>query len=205
MADETKLFAKALIGDEAPKYWEALGRFVATFALVEQNMQMTLWQVVGVKPPTAQAIFSGTRVKPASDYITRIAEAKKWTIDEREIIKDVLSHLGEISRVRNDILHYGATQSISDEWIVTNKTEAHIASKIRTTRISITNIDQMIADLDKIIFHLIAIAERGRTKPFPPAFDAVLKHAWQYKSSQPAKTSVRPPSKPRKPPRQPPA
>jgi hypothetical protein len=61
------LLLQALLGPPR-QYWEALGRFVSLFSLVEENMQVALWRCVGVKAPVAPAIFSGTRVDAASGY-----------------------------------------------------------------------------------------------------------------------------------------
>ena len=59
--------------EETDAYHLALGRFVSAFSDIEASMQATLWHFAGVSTPTAQAVFSGTRIEGAMQFINRIA------------------------------------------------------------------------------------------------------------------------------------
>src|SRR5215207_9628422 len=98
MAHDPKALAEALITPDVHSYWEALGRFVSTFSLVEANMQMALWQVVGVREPIAKAIFSGTRVEVAMSHIRRVSEVEQWPTAKANTINDVMAQLDAISK-----------------------------------------------------------------------------------------------------------
>ncbi len=47
------------------------------FSDIEASMQATLWHFAGVSTPTAQAVFSGTRIEGAMQFINRIAELER--------------------------------------------------------------------------------------------------------------------------------
>jgi len=86
----------------------ALGRFVSIFSMVETNLQTYVWGFAGVPAPTAQAIFSGIRVKGAMQLINRISDAQKWKQERKNELAYTFLQLGMINNLRNDVLHYGA-------------------------------------------------------------------------------------------------
>jgi hypothetical protein len=78
-------------------YWHALGKFVSIFAGVENLVQTALWQLSGVNPPTAQAVFSGVRVHTALELFGRIADAQNWDKKRKDDLKYVAVQFGIIS------------------------------------------------------------------------------------------------------------
>jgi hypothetical protein len=162
-------------------YWQALGRFVSQFASLEKTMQVALWKFAKVPPPVAPAIFSGVRIDAATGLITRIAEAKEWSKEQKTELKKVFAQLGKINRVRNDILHYGATFTGPDELLVTNDIIAHVKSRIRETKISLAILEAMGNDIEKIQRHITALAWPERMPVRHKGYDQILKSAWRYK------------------------
>jgi hypothetical protein len=82
-----------------------------------------------------QAIFSGTRTAAAIDNIRRIADAQNWTDEQRAPLAAASDQLGEITRIRNDILHYGTRiTGLEGERYATNAFVAHTKERIRETR-----------------------------------------------------------------------
>jgi hypothetical protein len=181
---------------ELEEYWSALGRFADVFALVEHDMQLTLWHCAKVKKPVAQAIFSGTRIDAASGLIKRISEAKRWSQTRRKRLDIMLSQLGEITRVRNDILHYGGLP-LGNEWTVSNMLYAHIQERVRTTKITPKILDNLSADLITICIELQLMRDLSKVPDWvqkenrmPPV------GAWHYKPERQQGTGQKPP-KPR--------
>jgi hypothetical protein len=175
------LLLEALVGPPR-RYWEALGRFITMFSVVEENVQLALWRAAGVKPPVAPAIFSGTRIEAATGHIKRIAEAQKWPKRKRAELAEVFKQLSDLTRIRNDMLHYGASSSGPDEWTVSSRLVAHIAERIRETKISPAILHQMSEDLFKITLHLAGIERRGKPVRVHPSIAPILARAWLYKS-----------------------
>jgi hypothetical protein len=132
---------------EVDKYLCAVGRFVTTFAIVEKAVYDTLRHFVGVSPTIAACLFSGTRVKAAMDYLTRISEATNWSEGKIALLNHIKLQLGEITELRNDLLHYGPTGGSLDTLIITNAHVAHLESRIRETKISSQILDDAVFDL----------------------------------------------------------
>ncbi|MEJ0075357.1 MAG: hypothetical protein WDO17_07895 [Alphaproteobacteria bacterium] len=82
-------------------YYEALGRFVDTFARVESVVTQTLWKYANTPSKIGKVIFSGARIENGSQYIKQLAEATGAPQESRDDLENALQQLGIISRVRN--------------------------------------------------------------------------------------------------------
>jgi hypothetical protein len=165
------------------RHWQSVGRFVLAFALVEENLQAALRKTAEVTPEVARAIFSGTRVDTASSYIKRIAEAQQWPKDRLEDIDYIFKQLGEITRVRNDLLHYGVIPEKEGGWTTSNELVAHIPARSRETEVSPQHLESMADDCMNIVLHLIVNIESddATRQEILQKSAAVLARAWRYK------------------------
>jgi len=183
----------------APPYYAALGRFVSKFAQVETILQTSLWMIARTKPPVAPAIFNGLKIEGCLGAIKRIADAKNWSAKKKDRLEEIINRLGPINRLRNDILHYGATIDLSaeDVWLLSNKRYVHIPQKIRESFITPALLNDATADLDKLFYLIVFLALSDRSpksarsvrealEPLRPQAQA---HAWLYKSPPPIKTA----------------
>ncbi len=173
-------------------YYTALGKFVSEFSRVETTLHGSLTIFAGVKNPVARAIFGGLKVEGHLQLIKRIADSKDWTPLKKEKLEEIINHLGPINKLRNDILHYGASmdRSTEDAWLVTNKDYVHIADKVRELSVTPKLLEDVCADLRKI-FHLIIVLSFYDMSETDGAsleghFSEFLAPAWRYKSPQPA-------------------
>jgi lipopolysaccharide biosynthesis glycosyltransferase len=179
----TSLLSKVLIQtyvgkitrEETDAYHLALGRFVSAFSDIEASMQATLWHFAGVSTPTAQAVFSGTRIEGAMQFINRIADAQRWKKSKRNQIQHIFTQLGHLNKLRNEILHYGAWMLAPGAWIVSNKEFAHMIERIRSIQISPETLREATADVENIQARLKALVTGRRLSR------AVRQHAWRYK------------------------
>jgi hypothetical protein len=192
------------LGRSIDDYLEALGSFVMGFSEVEAAIQNALWTLAGVKPPTAQAVFSGVRTEDAMNRINRIAAAQNWPKQQKTPFEAVFSQLRKINKLRNDILHHGSTIRGIDHWEVSNEPFVHLKENIRTRRLSPAILRDAKADLDVILSRLILLVWRDRI----PAdsiedFSEALKTAWRYKPDEQRPPSQKPRSTPPKQKRQP--
>jgi hypothetical protein len=189
------------------RYMRAVGEFVARFSEVEKRLQITLWELAGVPPPIAQAVFSGIRVEGAMQFINRIADAQQWEAPRKKTLQYLFSQLGKINRLRNDLLHYGSTNEIPDNlhWIITNKEFAHVPDRVFKIRITQEIIDNATYDLSKITLHLILFTWHGDDKPDAETVLApILQASWRYKPPSRDRALRKSRSRPRTPPREPP-
>jgi hypothetical protein len=169
--------------EEEDRYLLALGRFISAFSQAEGAVQLAFWELAGVSSPIAQAVFSGVRVDAASSFIARIAAAKRWKAERTDKFQCTLLHLSEINRLRNDILHYGTSRRLAkDEWLVTNKTFAHIPKKVRNLRVSPALLDAATADLRIITMQIILLGCGKRMRAPPSMLAWARSQPWRYKS-----------------------
>jgi hypothetical protein len=186
-ADHERKIAEVLTSEKTTNYFRSLGEFMTIFSSVEVNLQMAVWEFAGLSEPVAKAILPSLRIEMAMSTINRIADTQSWNAEKRAELEDMFWHLGEINKLRNDILHYGAAMDGS-EWItVTNKAFAHVPNKVRTLRISSTTLKEATLDLVKIQTHLVALAW-GHRMPLTAraSMSDILTSAWRYKSPQQA-------------------
>jgi hypothetical protein len=193
------------------QYIEALGNFVHAFARIEGILALALRVFSGVTGPIARAIFHGVRVDAAVNYIRRILEVTNAPADVKADFELAFTHLGDITRARNDILHYGVglgtiwrsddTIIESSPMIVTNKDFALTEDRIRETPVSAEILEQMMEDLDvirAILFGHILLAS-GRKDDAKRFLGPARKHAWRYKPPRQSSHHGPRPPKPRKP------
>jgi hypothetical protein len=125
-------------------------------------------------------------------FIRRIADAEKWRKERREEIEYLFSQFGMINKLRNDILHYGATDLATglaepEEWLLSNELFAHTADRIRQMHITPRLLEDAAADLLTISVRLgilglgNALSARHRA-----TLRSVLGGAWRYKPPPPA-------------------
>ncbi len=188
---------RALMGGSVDCFFESLVRFVSAFSEVEVNLQTVVWHFAGVSTPMAQAIFSNVRVDGAMNLISRIADAQNWSEERRTELRRVFSHLGEINKLRNDILHYGARLTGPDLWKVSNELFVHLPDRIRETQLSASILENATGDLHQIVAYLV-VAAWGDQMPAPvhASFVETAKHAWRYKPQQQVSTGRKIPKVP---------
>jgi hypothetical protein len=161
------------------EYYEALGRFVDVFSRVEAAVTLTLWHYAKAPPEIAKVVFSGTKVDVGSQYIKQIASATNVPQELREDLEDVLQQLGIINRARNYIMHYGAEpESVArGNAIVSDALKAK--GEPTSFPISPILLEQMTADLHKIITHL-NVRHLGKRNPHTLLTDPI-EAGWRYK------------------------
>lgn len=180
MAQKTET-QPSVFSDSERDYWECLGRFVDFFSLVENHMQIALRRFSGVQASIAPCIFSGTRIEAATSQIKRIAEVKDWPRDRRAKFDTIADHVGEITRMRNDLLHYSAMDN-GDHRIVSNALYTHTASKMRNAVVTPAILEQMSQDLLTIAAQLILLYENpGKLPPGFVGLPMPPQRAWLYR------------------------
>jgi len=122
------------------------------FAKVEVMLAATLSNVSGLSLDMGKAILSGVRADSAKSLIIRALEQRKMK-DDILHLKDVFDHLGVITSVRNDLLHYGQTQNSESGFAVVKM--SHMREKDIIYSVTTNDLNDMSRDLFKIHSHLI--------------------------------------------------
>lgn len=182
--NEKKLLREFLSYD-SNEYDLMLGRFVRAFSRVESNLLALLWHFGEIMPPIAPAILGGVRTDQGMSLINRIAESKKWKKSKRDKLTYVFNQLGQINKLRNDILHYGATP-YGKKWKVTNQRVAHIPKRVRERIITPKILGFATHDLYVIEQHLVFMAYGHFMQGWAlTSWRRALKVAWLYKPPTP--------------------
>jgi hypothetical protein len=177
------------------RYFSALGAFVSNFALVETALNQLVWQYANLDKTTATALLSALRVDACIQNLGRIVEAKALSGPKIIELRIILEQLGLITRLRNDILHFGIEKIKEDIVLVSNSIFAHVDERTRKLYVSGKTFIDLNHDLAEIFFRLL----RQRLSPNAPAeIPYLAQPAWRYK---PPSQSPHQPENPDKPPR----
>lgn len=111
-------FGPVVDDDQSTKFKLALGRFIYIFADIERVLFANLVATSGMSSAHAKAVFNDARVDKAKQFIKRLRKASG--VGLCPMLEQSFDQLGDITRLRNDIVHYGAVQDghkfkVSDE------------------------------------------------------------------------------------------
>lgn len=175
-------------------YWAALGEFIHSFSQVERELQELVFHIARVTPKDGRALFHGLRIDAAKDAVNRLLDAR-GDDETKARLEDPFAQIGHIASMRNNILHWGASEEGDGNWfLVTNDFLAHTPAKLREFRVSVVNLMEMNMDLTKIGMHLSAEVHRGTFRPefFEKIMRPVLDAPWRYKPPQPVPRTIAP-------------
>lgn len=165
----------------ARAYFVALGRFVHLFSRAEIAIQMALHHYAGTPFPVGQAVFSGTRIVGASQFLGRLATAGRIPETEWQALEPLLKQLAIINGRRNLILHYGADADPEGRLTVTNAFSALREDAAETFPITPDTLDDMTHDVRRIIILLHAHHMGGVTLARHwHALPEVERATWRY-------------------------
>lgn len=181
------------------EYHAALGRFVDRFAHAEMTVPFVLRHYAKLPVATGRALLSGVRVDQAKSLLGRLADAEIMSKEDWGDLEPTLQHLGIINGRRNEILHHGAESVAEGRAFVTNALMALTEDRITSFAISPAILDDMTADLRKIILHLLT-RHTGRPEMKAQStrdwIASKLREPWRYKlPSSPLKKKGRPNTK----------
>lgn len=172
-----------IIGPADPAFYQALGRFIDSFATAEAVLFALHAYFVGIDRKIAAAVFAGVRVDGFMENIRRIMDVADPGKEPREEIEEIFAQLKEIAQARNDVVHYFSFETSDAGRIVTTATRAHIPKKIRERKISTKILEDMTADVHKIVSHMqLHMQHPRRAAERLSAFKSGAWHdAWRYK------------------------
>lgn len=172
--------------DEA--YLIALGTMVHWFAKVEVILSITLSQVAGLSLDMGKAILSGVRADTAKSLIIRALEQQRRQSDIADL-KEAFDHLGELTSVRNDLLHHGQNESSEIGFGIVKR--SFVREKDVLYQVTVADLESMASDLFKIHSHLVHFHLRGYGPSGPtfPELDEWRSIPWRYIRRAPKRES----------------
>lgn len=167
-------------------YWRALGEFVHYFSMAEMQVTFVLRHLMRTDERVARVVVGGSQLDARCTYIKELLVVHREGRKTQEEMKFILKQLSIITKVRNDILHYGTGRFGFYELIISNAVVAKTSSRVREYAIDVPSLQKMTEDLRLIIMGLANVlykpSERvSRRKRWEKA----LRGAWRYKSPPP--------------------
>jgi hypothetical protein len=167
-------------------HYEALGRFIASFANVEGVLHVIARKLSGLNDDKARLVFGGMRLTDIIDRIRSFLHLDQADGKSDETFHDIeacLEQLGHISSRRHNIVHRGATY-FEGTFIVTNSMIAKTLAGIESELVSERTLKDMALDCDVIFLRLVAIS--NLMSPRDDNWIATLRNrAWLYKPPPP--------------------
>lgn len=102
-------------------FWQEFGRFMSYYAAVEEQMNFLVRHYYKIDLRSSNLLLGALRCDLAINHLNRLREAniipdQDWI--EIEVLK---GQLGEISRLRNDLAHFGVAHSIPSGYKVISR------------------------------------------------------------------------------------
>jgi hypothetical protein len=162
-------------------YWRALGRFIHRYAMLEQQIAYLLSLCAKVPKERAQALFSGVRVKDAMGMIEKLREVRGDPEDPD--LTRLKKHLGDITDMRNNIVHYGATLHADGFHVKNTRTIPRLQTN---TAVSAAQLEAMTDDMQTMAATLYVhqcIESQGKfdAADFVTDWREVGRSPWKYK------------------------
>lgn len=175
--------------DPLAAYQYAIGKFVSSYASIEATMHQVLRIVSNSSDRDAKVLFSGTRVKSATDLIKRFYEARRQPLPSH--LAKAFDQIGTITGVRDKILHNGIVLD-QGRWVVTDETK-NFGKKAFKIPVSIADLNDLEADSIILNSCLVAFWIEDRRpdligEPIHIGHLEVANSPWRYKSPRPMKT-----------------
>lgn len=164
-------------------FWRALGQFLDAYAVVEMMLNVLVVRYADMTWENARALFLPLRVDAASNHLSRLIAGKFVRGKRATELTAIIQQLGQINRMRNDILHLGARPRglPTGPFTVTNRMYARSQAHLRRRNVSVTMLNSMFYDLMEISFRIMVMlmAKRRREGNITPLDDLQIALARQ--------------------------
>lgn len=176
--------------NEQQIFYFELGRFVSGFALAESMVFLFLSSMLGIDKDECNAITSGAKIDACVGFIKRLYEARGIVVPEK--IKECFEHLAIVNKLRNDLLHKGA----SSEFIITNEVRS-LPNRLEIYTVSSKMLSEANDDVAKITFTL-STHQAPISGPLNELekIQSLLDGPWKYKQPSPIHNHHTNPKKP---------
>jgi len=166
-------------------FFVALGKFILEYSFAEGVLKRAAAATCGIETPVGFAIFGAQRIRPIIDTMRRVCESKYETL--HPLAQEALVQLAHINDVRDKLLHFGFYRDSDDAYLSSNESIAHVATKIKSIRVTAQDLADMTEDL--VVIEMRLLAHCGETKREPDRQARFVQYAqtpFRFKPPQPA-------------------
>ncbi|HEX3484266.1 MAG TPA: hypothetical protein VHT51_04350 [Micropepsaceae bacterium] len=197
MSDEPQSYFRQLAAlldkdttPKEPQYYEALGRFVTSYARAEASIHLLVRSMSGLHDEKARVIFAGMRLGDLIDRARLIFRLEMQTTlyalkpprsqTEYDDMDSCLIQLQAISDVRGELVHRVVT-FIENSFHVSNTLTAKAIPHIESRSVTLPDLEAMTFDCGTIFLRLNWIANPGLFENKDGEFREFLQWPWRYK------------------------
>jgi len=182
------------IKSDTPHY-EAIGRFVTSFAGAEASVHLLARKLSGLSDSKARIIFGGTRLSDLANIVRQVVKVDGLSHDTSSEIESCLTQLGLISKKRHNLVHRSTT-FFDGKLFVTNLYTSKSAASFEHEVFDVPELSDMQSDCIHIYLRLHRIAmpesETARAVIQEREFcDELLRRPWRYKPRPPKKPGLK--------------
>jgi hypothetical protein len=186
-------------------HFEAIGRFVTTFATAEAAIHMLARHLSSLSDEKARIVFGGMRLPDLADIIRHFMRIDNLDAVDQECIEGCLRQIVLISKRRHSVVHR-STNFFDGKLLVTNVLTTKSLKATESEIFEIQELSDMQADCHFIYLRLDNITHPDRKSEFDALAEAmILRGPWRYKPLPPKTPNLKPRAKSQKPKHQPPA
>jgi len=172
------------IKPDTPHY-EAVGRFVTSFATAEAAVHMLARHISGLSDQKARIVFGGMRLPDLSEIIRQITRIDSLVTNIQAEIEACLTQIGLIAKRRHMIVHR-SSNFFDGKLLVTNVLTTKSLKSTESEVFEIQEMSDMQSDCMRIYLRLAKIfspeKHRDQRKPLVESF---VYGEWRYKPVPP--------------------
>jgi hypothetical protein len=159
-------------------YFEALGRFIHSYARLEVGLHILFRHCLGLGDAgrSLSAGESADRLMTMTSRIARARNLEQTLVDE---MQDVFTHIRNISKLRNSLIHRGA-EIYGDDIISSNVMTARTVEEAEILRMNLSDIQAATSDCDTAFLRLAAISTRDAPNLNTDEARETRGRAWRY-------------------------
>jgi hypothetical protein len=185
------------------EFWQELGRFISYYSAVEMYLNLVVRKFYGMRLDIANLVLGQLRPDAALDHLNKLRNAKMIEDGDWIELKQIKGQIGEITKLRNDIVHLGVSYTVPAGYVISNEIWSYVDSKTRLTLVNNKILDDATIDLFKIFNRLVILLRPGEREFREKESGDLLREAWRYKplslrSPYPTPRSNRPKRKSRR-------
>lgn len=161
-------------------FWQEFGRLMAYYAGVEEQMNFIVRHYYKIILQTSNMLLGDLRTDNAIVHLNRLNRADLIPETDWETIGVIKEQLGSITRLRNDLVHYGVAYSVPAGYVVISKWR-YTEERKRNHVVSVNTLDDATHDLFKIFQHLVILHRPHERVLREMEYGELLREPWRYK------------------------
>jgi hypothetical protein len=159
-------------------FYAALGRFIATFAIVENTCHGVFHHICGLPQDAARALIGGRELSTVTSVLNRTVKAREPQ-ERQDEVQALIDQINTISELRHALIHR-ETGVWQDDITASNMATAKYLESIEMLRLDLKHITNATDDLNCIHVRLLFITQPWlRSRLNQATLDAIFL-AWRY-------------------------